>query len=344
MSYTPKAEDQQSFEQDQFIGYALEVDASDTDSALGDLDRESITTSLTPSVTQYRYSHGRRYNAFEEGTYWLPNDEAEIERLDVQHHVWRLTLNGKLYISPISDHVQNVLDIGTGTGRWVIEFADEHPSAQVLGTDLSPIQPSWTPSNCSFLIDNAENEWLFDNKFDFIHSRMLLMGIHDWPRYFKQTWDNLRPGGWMEVHEVQFPVCSADESLEQETSFVVWSQYVRDASAKVGIDTMAGSKFKRQLEDKGFINIRKEPVKWAIGPWPKGSKEKDIGKLTLENTREFMSAISMALFTKNLGWTTEEIEAFLAKARADLEDRKKHYYWQMYILCAQKPTTAVDDP
>lgn len=33
-----------------------------------------------------------------------------------------------------------VIDIGTGTGIWAIDFADEHPESEVIGTDLSPIQ------------------------------------------------------------------------------------------------------------------------------------------------------------------------------------------------------------
>ncbi|KAI8247308.1 Secondary metabolism regulator LAE1 [Colletotrichum sp. SAR 10_77] len=36
--------------------------------------------------------------------------------------------------------VKRVLDVGTGTGLWAIDFADEHPDAEVLGTDLSPVQ------------------------------------------------------------------------------------------------------------------------------------------------------------------------------------------------------------
>jgi hypothetical protein len=35
---------------------------------------------------------------------------------------------------------ETVLDIGTGTGAWAIDFADEYPKAEVIGTDLSPIQ------------------------------------------------------------------------------------------------------------------------------------------------------------------------------------------------------------
>lgn len=27
------------------------------------------------------------------------------------------------------------------------DFADEHPQAEVIGTDISPIQPSWVPPN-----------------------------------------------------------------------------------------------------------------------------------------------------------------------------------------------------
>jgi hypothetical protein len=60
---------------------------------------------------------------------------------DLQHHLCRLTLHGKSHLAPIKPDLQNVLDFGTGTGIWAIEFAEEYPSANVLGTDLSPIRP-----------------------------------------------------------------------------------------------------------------------------------------------------------------------------------------------------------
>jgi ubiquinone/menaquinone biosynthesis C-methylase UbiE len=80
-----------------------------------------------------------------------------------------------------------VIDIGTGTGKWAIEFADLHPSAEVIGTDLSPIQPNLTPLNCQFIVDNAEHDWVYDKQLDYIHSRMLLLGIHNWKRYFSNV-------------------------------------------------------------------------------------------------------------------------------------------------------------
>jgi ubiquinone/menaquinone biosynthesis C-methylase UbiE len=46
-------------------------------------------------------------------------------------------LGNKLITAPITTP-NRVLDLGTGTGIWCIDFADEHPEADVKGIDLSP--------------------------------------------------------------------------------------------------------------------------------------------------------------------------------------------------------------
>ena len=91
----------------------------------------------------------------------MPNNEREQDRLDLMHHIFKLILRGELFAATLPKNVQHVLDFGTGTGIWAIDFADEFPSAEVLGTDLSPIQPSWVPPNLSFLVDDVESEWAY---------------------------------------------------------------------------------------------------------------------------------------------------------------------------------------
>ena len=54
-------------------------------------------------------------------TYLLPNDENEQDRLDLQHHIFRINVDGKLHLAPIPKDVHNILDIGCGTGL-VSEF------------------------------------------------------------------------------------------------------------------------------------------------------------------------------------------------------------------------------
>lgn len=51
----------------------------DGDSTLGDEKDEESTQSLTSSVFNYTYENGRRYHAFREGQYFMPNDDQEQE-------------------------------------------------------------------------------------------------------------------------------------------------------------------------------------------------------------------------------------------------------------------------
>ncbi|KAI8256683.1 Secondary metabolism regulator LAE1 [Colletotrichum sp. SAR 10_98] len=64
-----------------------------------------------------------------------PNDETENDRLEMQHNLFLVTYDNKLGTAPPNDkslgvEVKRVLDVGTGTGVWAIEFGDEHPEAE----------------------------------------------------------------------------------------------------------------------------------------------------------------------------------------------------------------------
>lgn len=54
--------------------------------------------------------------------YKFPNDEREQDRLDMLHHMFKLVLHDRLFLAPIENGPIRVLDIGTGTGLWAIEF------------------------------------------------------------------------------------------------------------------------------------------------------------------------------------------------------------------------------
>jgi len=98
-------------------------------------------------------------------------------------------LKGELFKAPVKNP-QKILDLGTGTGIWAIDIAEyvsvhltvdsslinprKFPEAQVIGTDISAIQPSWVTPNLEFLVEDFEAEWLYkENSFDFIHTRMI---------------------------------------------------------------------------------------------------------------------------------------------------------------------------
>lgn len=53
--------------------------------------------------------------------YPYPNDEQELDRLDMQHHMFKMVMKNKLYHVPLKEP-QQILDIGTGSGIWPIEM------------------------------------------------------------------------------------------------------------------------------------------------------------------------------------------------------------------------------
>lgn len=227
--------------------------------------------------------------------------------------------------------MQNVLDVGTGTGIWAIDFANAYPNARVIGTDLSPIQPSWVPPNLSFMVDDAEalQDWEFTQQFDYIHSRLVILSMRDWPRYLKRCYDNLKPGGWIELQEVQFPFEYDDDFPPNDSPLLKWSGYVKEATSRVGVDTQAATKFLDMLQNEGFININKEEIRWPIGSWSKDPTEKEIGKWMVYNALEGVESAGIALFSRVFGWSKEEIFVFLERVRKDIRNKNTHYYTSM---------------
>ena len=234
---------------------------SDTDSAFD--GNSSTSTSLASSILHYEYSNGRRYHGYRSGQYVLPNDEQEQDRLDLLHHIFLLILGGKLYDAPIPTTPHRVLDIGCGTGIWAIDYADENPSAEVLGTDLSPIQPSWVPPNAKFYIDDAESEWVYppSEAFDFIHCRTMSGSITDWERLIGQCYTHLTPGGWLEFQE-PIALCESDDgTIDGAVNMLYWQGLCNDAAASFKKEIRVGNTLKQRMEAAGFVDVHEKVVK-----------------------------------------------------------------------------------
>jgi Methyltransferase domain len=164
------------------------LDASDNeDSVYGGSTAGSDTTSLMSSITRYREENGRTYHSYGSTEHWGPNDDDAQDQQDLSHHVWTLALKGKHFLAPVKKP-QRVLDLGTGTGIWVVQVADEYPEAVVEGIDLSPIQPTWIPPNARFSIDDYNADWVDGEKYDLIHARELLGTVPDWKQMYRNVY------------------------------------------------------------------------------------------------------------------------------------------------------------
>ncbi|KAH7403098.1 S-adenosyl-L-methionine-dependent methyltransferase [Cadophora sp. MPI-SDFR-AT-0126] len=252
---TPQAPPEATAPQD--LGAPIEADADtniESDSAY-ETSLHTFSTSISSSVFHYKYENGRRYHAFRDGEYPLPNDEKEQDRLDLLHHIFKLMLSGTLFIAPIPPNPQRVLDFGTGTGIWALDMADENPGAEVIGTDLSPIQPTWVPPNCRFIVDDVEDEWVYSD-FDFVHGRGMAGSIKNWETLYARVLKNLKRGGYLEMQEYEtWARSDDDEKLENCPCIKKWQQHLDEASRAFGKRMNVAAEQKEKLVAAGFEDV-----------------------------------------------------------------------------------------
>ncbi|KAM5346242.1 hypothetical protein ACJ41O_009247 [Fusarium nematophilum] len=313
----------------------------DGDSAVGDDDVASSTESISSSILHYRTIHGRTYHA-ERGNaeYWTPNDEHHNESMDINHHLLSLSLEGKLHLAPLKNDIQKVVDIGTGTGIWAIDFADEYPNAEVIGTDISPIQPSWVPPNLKFEIEDCTQEWTFDpDSMDYVHMRYLYGSISDWAALFKEAFKVCKPGGWVESYEASPRMESDDGSVTDKCAINEWGKFFIEGGKKLNrtfeiIDKDLQQKY---MEEAGFVDVKVWDLKAPIGGWAKDARLKEIGQFAQAALEQDYEGYVLFMANMVLGWSKEEVSLYCAQLRKEIRSGKFHPFYRQRVVYGRKP-------
>ncbi|KAF2455558.1 S-adenosyl-L-methionine-dependent methyltransferase [Lineolata rhizophorae] len=312
--------------------------SSETDSAYSESDLRSYATSLSSSVENYKWENGRRFHSYREGTYNFPNDELEQERLDLLHYVNLGLMNDKLFLAPIdTDRPLRVLDVGTGTGTWAMDMGDKYPNAEVLGNDLSPIQPRWVPPNVHFEVDDVESPWPPRSPFDFIHVRYMAGSIMDWPKFMRNCLEQTTPGGWIEFQDYAPIPYTEDNSEGPDNKFIEFFMLIEEACEKMGRIASPGRHLKGWAQEAGLTNVQHRMYKLPIGPWPKDKGLRNLGGVNLTQILEGLEGLTVALFPRVLGWSVERVQVFLSEVRKDATKKSVHCLHEFHVVYGQKP-------
>ncbi|KAF5712163.1 TAM domain-containing protein [Fusarium mundagurra] len=288
---------------------------------------ESSTASVSASILEYRRSQGRTYHSDKfTANYFFPNDDQQVESMDLTHHYLTLLLDGELFLAPVKiDSTQRVLDVGTGSGIWAIEFADRYPNTEVVGTDLSPCQPQWVPPNLRFEIDDATQPWTWkEDYFSFIHIRYLFGAVKDWHGLFREAYRCCAPGGWVQSGEADVTFRSDDGTAELEPVFKTYQKLFEDGSRILGNPFFVHDLQQKAFEEAGFKDIETVDYKFPIGGWPKDPKLAEVGrfvKATLENDLE---GYTLMMWQDVCQWPKDEYQVFLMSLRKAIRNPKTY--------------------
>ncbi len=226
----------------------------------------------------------------------------------------------------------------------------------MTGTDISPIQvrlasiflkatatrcfanictvisqPSWTPPNCVFELDDASQDWAFaDNKFDFIHIRLMLGSIEDWVKLYKQAYRCLKPGGWLEHSDFSVIFQSDDGSVPEDSAYTMWNQFFSSAGEATRRTFHVTEKGRNVewIKEAGFPGpVHTRNFKLPVGAWPADKHWKEIVLFNKASIEQGLEGYALYLGTNVLGWSYDELQVLLGKVRQAVKNRSYHAYY-----------------
>lgn len=83
------------------------------------------------------------------------------------------------------------------------------------------------------------------------------------------------------------------------------------------------------LLEAGFEDVVEKKNEWPLGTWPKGKKMKTLGLWARDNLLSALEGIGLAVLTRGLGMTKEDVDLLLAGVRDNLRSNRVHAYLPM---------------
>ncbi|KAG8975917.1 hypothetical protein FRC05_004848 [Tulasnella sp. 425] len=281
---------------------------------------QESNSSVVEFQSNLTISKGRSFQELN-NAYKLPTDSGEHLRLELQHEMVKIMLGGSIYQTPelvkaaLSSREnlkRRVLDVGAGSGKWVIDMAEEFPHADVSGIDL--VLPNvltdssrCVPTNCSFRVADANKDMgKIDLTYDLIHLRSVESGIHESDLFFFEAARVLRPGGILLLG-------GGNPQLIDENAKIVplqkpgdegYSYYQHMVSCTM--DVMAKSRpirsrrpfWKSILESNpNYGNVRIHEILVPTGPWPNNLSDtnRKLAEITQQNILRLLPAFKAVL-------------------------------------------------
>jgi SAM-dependent methyltransferase len=135
-----------------------------------------------------------------------------------------------------------VADIGTGTGRWLLDLGKQLPASCTLHgfdiTDIQFISPEMLPESVALKTADAIKGFApeYHGKYDIVHARFLMAAMRDesdWENFARNILSLLKPGGriqWVEVFDTDNFVLGGEPAARElfQESFVKYKEATKE--------------------------------------------------------------------------------------------------------------------
>ncbi|KAH9942098.1 S-adenosyl-L-methionine-dependent methyltransferase [Amylocystis lapponica] len=254
----------------------------------------------------FREWGGRLFHSHGPSPYPLPVDAAEQHRLNRQHGMLHNIVNS-FCVGPVDEVLVNlpgprrhVVDLGTGTGRWVLDMARNFPHVDFHGYDIAPIQTRRPPNNVWFVMfDITERLSLHeDHTVDLVHARDVALGLtnNNYMRVLRESGRILRRGGLLVLCEwSRFPFVADGGNLSfgAPHTHALFSAIDQVLVVRCGLHDVAHNVAQWVRDTGHFDNIESLVYRVPIG----GTHHDPNARRRVEIFREMMS-----VFVNSIRW------------------------------------------
>jgi ubiquinone/menaquinone biosynthesis C-methylase UbiE len=270
--------------------------------------------------------YGRRY--LMDIACLMPKDDLEYQRLFFQHHFLYQAMGSNVAARIEIPH--QVLDIGCGTGQWVIEIAQQFAQARVVGIDvvMPPLRVGAAeyPSNVLFKqYDVLEGIPFAKDTFDYTHMRYMASSIPEvhWGTIVNEMLRVTRPGGWIEWIE-SGPIENAPPSIQ-----IFWDAWGKLGQLR-GMNPYPGNRI-----SQFFVRDDVAPVINRTLKIPIGNSQGRLGVMSGLDIIALFSALRPLILYHGI-LNASEFDAAFARAKEELVHADSHCIWTITIVCGQR--------
>ncbi|CAG8447952.1 4188_t:CDS:2 [Dentiscutata erythropus] len=266
----------------------------------------------TEFQAEFQYVDGRRFHNVKSAIYPLPNDDTEMDRLNLQHLMVRY-----MWQSNFSAPIEHIL---SKPGVKILDVG--YPLVEFVGLDISPLQSTQIkPKNFTFIKANVLEGIPFeDNYFDFVFQRFLLGGYkkEKWPSAINELVRVLKPGGFLEL-------CEPSRMVDLDPA----SRRLYDGEMEIieqqGSDIYIYQKLENYLQSQGQLeNIKNDQRLYPHGI--KYNNDFQLIKMAIRNTISTFNIFKPTLLNK-FQISSEEFDELIKTSEKELFEFDTYLYF-----------------
>ncbi len=92
---------------------------------------------------------------------------------------------------------------------------------------------------------------------------------------------------------------------------------------------ISSQQLKEEMVKAGFVNVQSVDLKLPMSPWNEEKNLKEAGGFVMLSILDDIKGMSLAVFTRLLGWDPIQLELFLVDVKKEWRMKSVHGYWPL---------------